>query len=384
MKKQLDMVNPKRIQFLISCFALIAFLSACNDANEEDLSSLEKKRSEVKAELLELEEKIRTLDTTKTIVFPLVETGAVSVGTFKHKINVQGNVETDKDALINAEISGLIRSINVREGEKVTKGQTIAVIDAEILASNIEEVKSQLEFATYALEKQEQLQERGLGTEFEYRQAKNQVNALRSQLETLATQKGKSIVTAPFSGLVDQIFPKEGEITSPQSPLVRLVNNEQVKVVSDISERHYKSISVGTPVQAYVPTLSDTFELTVSNVGNYIHPTNRTFRVQAKIDKNERLLPNMLVQLQITDLILDSAIVIPSESILKSQQNEDYIFVLHESEKGYAIEQLYVEVLSKFNGRSAVISSPRGLKEGELVVTRGGRGITVNDIVKIR
>ena len=366
------------------CLSVVLF-SGCDDGNGEDLTTLEKKRSELKVELLELEDKIRALDTNKTVVLPLVQAGEVMVDTFVHKINVQGNIEADKDALINAEMSGLIVSIDVREGQVVKKGESIATIDTDIIASNMQEVKSQLEFAEYALEKQEQLMERGVGTEFELKQAKNQVNALRSQLQTLSTQKGKSTVRAPFDGIVDQIFPKEGEIASPQSPLIRLVNNKQVRVVADISERHYKSIGVGTTVQAYVPTLSETFDLAISNIGNYIHPTNRTFRVQADITKNELLLPNMLVQLEITDLVLDSVIIVPSESILKSQQNEDYLFVLHPSKSGgYTVEQLSVEVLSKYDGRSAITTSPRALKPEELVVTRGGRGITVEDVVKIR
>lgn len=369
------------IAVIIGCLPLF-FFTSCEE--EENIETLETKRTELKTELLEVEEKIRKLDTTKVVNFSLVETGTVAIDTFKHKITVQGNVEANKDAMINAEMSGLITSINVSEGEHIRKGQTIAVIDTKILAKNIEEVQSQLEFAEYALNKQKQLMDKGLGTEFEFKQANNQVNALKNQLETLSAQKGKSIVQAPFDGIVDQIFPKQGELTGPQSPLIRLVNNSQVRIVADISERHYKSIEEGTPVLAFVPTLDDTIEVKVSNVGNYIHPTNRTFRVRADLNNNKLLLPNMLVELELTDLVLDSVVIVPSEAILKSQKNEDYLFVLHKAKEGYEVEQLNVKTLSKYNGKSAVVTSPRSIKKGELIVTKGGRGITKEDIVKIR
>ena len=77
---------------------------------------------------------------------PLVTVDSVEIKTFVHEIRVQGNVETDRDILLNAEMGGLITSINVKEGQKVSKGTVIATIDASILASNLVELQTQLEY----------------------------------------------------------------------------------------------------------------------------------------------------------------------------------------------------------------------------------------------
>ncbi len=345
------------------------------------LDKLKEKRKELKAEVAVIDEQIKGMDTKKEIILPLVRAQKARVGSFIHQVNVQGEVSSDRTVMINAEANGIIESIKVREGQKVNKGQVLAEIDTEILASNIDEIKTRLEFAEYNYEKQKELSDRGIGTEFELEQASNQMKTLRSQLSTLNTQRSKAIVKAPFSGIVDEILTNEGEMTGMQSPLLRLVNNNEVEVTADISEHYYTKIKEGTRAKAYFPTLKDTIDLEISSLGNYIHPTNRTFRVKAKINENERLLPNMLADLYITDLMLDSTLVVPAKGLLKSQKNEDYIFVLEKKGDNYKTKQLFVEIISRYKGEAAIKLIGGNVSEGDMIVVEGGRGITDEDIV---
>jgi RND family efflux transporter MFP subunit len=356
------------------------FLVGCGPQSE--LDKLKDKKSKLKTEIAEIDLAIQALDTAEVSNLPLVGLGKAVTQSFQHKISVQGAVETDKEVLLNAEMSGLIEKIHVKEGQTVRSGQVLATIDAEILNSNINELQNQLEFAEYSLGKQEELRKKNLGTEFEYKQVVNQVNALKAQLETLTKQRNKSIVKAPFDGVIDQIFPKEGELASPQQPLLRIVNNKEVRITADISERHYRTVGAGSKVKVFVPTLLDTFQLEITNVGNYIHPTNRTFRVRADIHNNERLLPNMLAQLIITDLTIDSALVVPAEAIMKSQLNEDYLFVAVKESDNYVLRKVIVEVLSKHDGYAAILPVSGTVKDGDFVVTDGGRGVSDEEIVR--
>lgn len=367
----------------ISGLAIVAlFVTACGGPlSTKSLEGLKEKKAKLKIEIAEIDDQIKALDTAQIVVSPMVELAIVEQKDFQHKIAVQGTIETDKDALINAEMGGTIDRIHVKEGDKVRQGQVLVTIDSDILASNIQEINTQLEFAEYMLEKQEELKTRGVGSEFDYKQAKSQVDALNSKLKTLGTQRGKSVVKAPFSGTVDQIFPKAGEMAGAQSPLLRLVNNDKVTISADISERHYSSIKEGTPIAVFVPTIKDTFMMNVTNVGNYINPTNRTFRIQTKLEKNKTLLPNMLAELNITDLNLSGVLVVPSKAVLKSQQNEDYLFIASKSGEQYKVEKVVVEVVTKYEGETVVQPLIGAIKKGDLVVTAGARGITEQDLV---
>lgn len=351
--------------------------------NQTDVDKLKEKRAELKSELAGIDEQIRVLDTNKTVSLPLVQVEPARIDQFKHEVIVQGQVKTDQEVIINAESSGIVQSIEVREGDYVKKGQVLAKIDNELLTSNTQEVETALEFAEYAYEKQTELFEKGVGTEFELKQAKSQVDHLKSQLNTIQTQKSKASVKAPFNGYIDELFTRKGEMASPQTPLFRLVNNEKVRISADISEHYYTRVEVGSPVKAYVPTLNDTMDLKVTAVGNYIHPTNRTFRIQSDVASNQKLLPNMLVQLHVTDQIIDSVLIVPSSALQKSQENEDYLFILNKNEENYIVERINIKIVSRHKGSAAIQPITRAIDADEKVATAGSRGVTHGDRVRI-
>lgn len=372
----------KKINFIVMALVGTAFV-ACSPAETSSLDKLKKDKQELKAKIKDLDAKIAELDTVKELSYSLVEFGKATQGSFVHKISVQGSVETDKDAMVNAETGGTIKKIHVAEGQKVSKGQTLVTLDAEILSQSINEVNTQLSFAEYMLGKQKELMKRGVGSEFEMKQAENQVNSLKSKLNTLSAQRSQAKVIAPFSGIVDRIFPKEGEIAGPQSPLLRLVNNQKVRILADISESHLTDVNIGTPIEAYIPTLKDTIAMEVTTKGNYIEPTNRTFRIQTELENNTKLLPNMVAELRITDMMIDSVMVVPSPSILKTQQNENFLFVAKsEGEGKYSVKRVFIDVISIYDGKAAIKVLKGQINGGDTVVSRGARGITEKDLVK--
>lgn len=328
-------------------------------------------------------------DTSKEVkLAPKVKLGEVAIKPFTHEIRVQGNVETDQDITLSAEMGGLITNVNVKEGQTVRQGSIVATVDASVLSSNVQELKTQLEYAEYMLEKQKELQKRGVGSEFDLETAKNQVNSLKASMQSLNTQRGKAVIRAPFTGVIDQVFAKEGQMAGPGAPIVRLVNNKNVDIVSTISEKHLSKVTVGTPIRVSFPNYSDTtLELKVSNVGNYIEPTNRTFRIMANIPNNSLLLPNMLAEVSITDMYVDSGMVVPSKSILKDQNNNDYLFLAKPSGKNkeghptYKVELINVEIIERFEGE-ALIKTNEKLEAGHKVVVDGARGIADQDIVR--
>lgn len=325
------------------------------------------------------EESVKKVDS-----HPPVNVVQVQKKDFTHEIRVQGNIETDQDVLISAEMGGLLTGITVKEGQKVNKGQVLATIDASVLNSNLNELETQLEYAEYMLKKQEELNKKGVGSEVDLETSRNQVAALKAKIKSLNTQKGKSVVTAPFSGVIDQVFGKDGQITGPQSPLFRLVNNNMVDVVASISEKHYAHIQVGTPIAVTFPNYSDTvINLKITNVGNYIEPTNRTIRIRSSIKGNKFLLPNMLAEVRITDLQAKDGTVIPAQSVLKDNENNDYVFIIEKGKKGDVAKKVEVNVLSRFNGE-CLIGDDSNLKEGDLVVTKGARGIVDNELVQAK
>lgn len=315
---------------------------------------------------------------------PLVTLASAAIQPFQHKITVQGNVETDQDVLLSSEAGGLLTSINVKEGQVVSQGQVLASVDAAVISSNIQELQTQLEHAQYIFEKQKELKAKNLGTEFDYQNAEAQVKAIQAKIKSLSTQRGKSVLTAPFSGTIDKIFAKNGQMTAPGSPILRLVNNKKIEITADVSEKHLANVSVGTPIEVTFPNYKDTIvKLNITNVGNYIEPTNRTFRIMSVIPNNKVLLPNMLAEVHITDFNVDSALVIPSASVMKSQDNEDYLFIAVKKGNVYTVEKVVVELIERYKG-DAMIATNKKVQPGTMIVVEGSRGIVEGDKVRTK
>ncbi len=314
---------------------------------------------------------------------PMVETALVQDTAFTHRIRIQGNVETDEDVMLTAEMGGLITSIKVKEGQKVSKGAIIATVDASVLASNKVELETQLDYAKYMLEKQEELTKRGVGSEFDLETAKNQVNALKTKIASLSTQQGKAVIRAPFTGVIDEVYAAQGQMAGPSSPIVRLVNNNSIDIVASISEKHFSSVHEGTEMTVTFPNYSDTsILLKVTNVGNYIEPLNRTFRIKSTINNNTFFLPNMLAEINITDLHVENGTVIPSEAIMKDQNNNDYVYIIEQKNGKNVSKKVVIEVIERYEGKTLVKDG--ALKAGQKIVVKGARGITDNTAVSFK
>lgn len=370
----------------LAFFAMTAlFLAACSDV--ETLETLNKKRDSLNKELVEIEAKIADLDTSGVATQEglLVSWEEAKIGNFVHQIEVQGSIETDRDVLLNAESGGLIQSVQVKEGQRVKKGQVLVQIDAQVISSSIEELKTAMEFAEYNYKKQKELFDQGLGSEFQVTQAKSNLDNLKSRLSGLNTQRGKFSITAPFDGVVDQVYARVGAMAGPQAPVLRLVDNNEIKIVADVSERLYARLNMGMPIAVQIPSLNDTIiSMNISNIGNYIHPTNRTFRVQALLKNNKILLPNMLARLKISDYTNENALLIPSESVLKDRNDKSYVFLAVKDKDGKMIAQREdVEVVESFNGMTE-IKPTQAIQSGTNVVVRGARGLTNSDFIRTK
>jgi len=370
-------------------FFISAFLISCGGGKESSNKSLEDliaKRDALKSELTIINQKIAEMDTTKADLTPIVTTTTVQQKDFVHKVEVQGAVETDQNALINPESNGTIREIHVKEGQKVSKGQALVTIDSEVLQSSIYEVETSLEMATYMFEKQQKLMEEGVGVEIEYEQAKNQKKSLEKKLQTMRSQKGKSIVRAPFAGTVDDIMINLGEMASPAYPLLRLVNNRNITISASLSENLLGSIRIGSGVDLVIPSMNDTvIKAVISYKGNFIDPVNRTFRIQVDVKNNTLLLPNQLAKVNVIDFSKKGALVIDSEAILQDTKNNNYVYKMVKDGDSFTLTKVFITIERSYKGESSIIPITAGqLISNDMIVLAGAKGVTETDRVKIQ
>lgn len=343
-----------------------------------ELDSLKVVRAELNRSILAVEEHIEDLDTVAIGKF--ITTFGATAGEFNHYFEVYGNVESDKSAIIYAENPGVVRQITVREGQEVTKGQRLVSLDTQIIDRNIDEVKTSLDLATTLYQKQKKLWDQNVGSEVQYLEAKNRMESLESSLATLEEQRNKSTVYAPFTGVVDKIYPKVGEMAGGQSPIIRIVNLKEVYINADVSERYVSSIKKGDMVTV-IANRTDTIESSISKIGSFINSANRTFEI--RVDINETLTsarPNSLVVLKINDYKDTDAVIIPSSIIMQDGSGRDYVFLVTKNEKGHEVAtKTLVNLGPSYEGNTVI---ENGVKPGDVLVDKGSRSVRGGDKVQ--
>mgnify|MGYP001054954342 FL=1 len=153
------MYNRKNPIFLILFFSV--FILACDSQPKlEDLQlKLKKIEAEIRTKQLEtfqLKKEINSLgvQNKETENISLVNTVIAEKKPFAHYFQIQGQVASKKNILLTPELGGIITSIHVEEGEKLTEGALVATFSTSIINSNIEELEEQLDLAQYYFEKQ--------------------------------------------------------------------------------------------------------------------------------------------------------------------------------------------------------------------------------------
>jgi RND family efflux transporter MFP subunit len=206
--------------FLISCGEEIekTSISELNSEKNTLLNQIDSLNQQLKI----VEDKLSKLDTTRKL--HVVTVLPVKNEVFKHYIEIQGVVQADKNIEIRPELGGTVTAIYVKEGQKVAAGQTLIQLDDSAIKNNIAELTTQLNLAKTTFDRQKRLWDQKIGSEMQFLQAKAQKEGLENSLASLKTQAKKMKVIAPFSGIVDEVFPRIGELSSPQTPTVRLLN----------------------------------------------------------------------------------------------------------------------------------------------------------------
>ena len=366
-------------------FLSLMLISSCGEAKKESVNLLKlktEKNSLIRqidslSEILNLVElNISKLDTNKRL--PSVTVFNAKEKLFQHFIEVQGTVEADQSVELYPENSGSITNIYVKEGQKVYKGQTLIQIDNSVLKSSIVELETQFELAKTTFERQKRLWDQNIGSEIQFLQAKAQKEGLENSLESLKAQEKKLKISAPFSGTIDEMFAKIGGLAAPMIPAVRLVNLNQIHVESEVTETYLKYIRKGTQVELFFPSIGKNISANVSQVGNYINPNNRSFKVRVDINnQNNELKANLLADIKINDF-KKMGIVIPAKLIQKDREGKQYVYTVIKEKGNYLSKKNYIKAGMTYETDAFIIE---GIQIDDLIVDKGARLIKANEMV---
>jgi len=362
----------------------VFMLGACSKptTNQEDIkkqiSDYKKQISEINAKITELEAQIT--DSTANSNGLNIKVLTIEKQNFEHFFEAAGTVEAVNDAFISPQFSGQIQNIYVEEGQRVTKGQLLAELNSSVLKSSVVEIQNGLDLATILFDKQAELWKQNIGSEMQYLQAKSTKEGLEKSLATLNSQLELTKVKAPFAGIVDEIYQKEGELGVPGVRMLQLVNLGELYVNADVSESYLSKINVKDSVLLTFPSYPDIkVYTTVYQKGNTVQAANRTFNVKVKLNNtNELIKPNLMATIYLKDYETDDAILVPTV-VINKDVNGQFLYVT-ELDNGETIaRKKYITIGQSNNENTQVLS---GLEIGDQVITDGFNLVKDGSVVK--
>jgi len=348
-------------------------------AKKEQLIS---KEIEIFEQLNLLERKIDELDTTKRV--PLISTFIAKEEVFNHYLELQGNVSTKDLLIIYPEYAGILIKVYVKEGQRVSKGQTLAKIDDGGLSQQLAQLQIQTDLAKTTFERQERLWNQNIGSEMQFLQAKSNFEAQQQMVKQIQIQLDKTIVKAPFSGTIDDVISEQGSVVAPgQSQLMRIVNLNNMYIETNVPENYISSITKNKKVEVTFPVLGKTVYAKIRQAGHYINPANRTFKVEIAIpNKDKSIKPNLTAKLKINDYTNENALLIPQSIISEDANGQQYIYVIkNKKENNQGVAQKAIIKTGKIQGD--VIEVLSGIVHGTEIIQEGARRVEEGQTVQV-
>ena len=364
-------------------FLITFFIAACGNAKKDNegelndkkakLEKLKKDQQAIEAQITDLQKELGMDNNTgSTATAKLVTVRPLESDAFTHYVNLQGKIEAENISYVappNGQ-GGIVTQLFVKQGDYVRKGQTLAKLDAQVLRQQTEPLKVQLAAAEDTYRRTKNLWDQGIGTYQQVLSAQTNVESLRKQIAIVEKQVGLMTVTAPSSGVADEVNVRIGEMFTGQTalgPQIRIVNTSNLKVVAEVPENYLGKVGEGSNVEINFPNLNKTINAKVKVAGKTIDANRRTFYIEAPIPSNPDYKPNQIANVKVQDYKAANAVTIPVNTLQNDEKGKFVMVAVNEGGKQIARKK-YITVGEMYGNELEVKS---GLQESDQLIIEG-------------
>lgn len=324
-----------------------------------------------------------------------VETKKASKISLKKLRVVSAEVEAVKSLDLKSRVAGRIKSFPIEISSEIKKGDIVVFLDTKEFEIKLKQAEALRDIAISKFEiakedfkekrkdkiRMKNLFEKGSITKkrfdsaslfFEMSKsklaiAKANLNLAKAKYEEAKYFFDESFIKAPFSGIISFKYLNEGDLVSPSSPIVRMIN-EEFKIIAKVPEKYLSKIKEKDEVEIFLENSKKSFFSKIFKIYPEIDKFSKNATLEIRI-KNKKIYPGSYAKIVI---LLDKkdVIAVPISSLI----DKNKIFVIKENRaflKNLKLgrrEEDLIEVKSNLlEGEEIVISGQHKLKDGKLV-----------------
>ncbi|WP_158636472.1 efflux RND transporter periplasmic adaptor subunit [Luteimonas marina] len=327
---------------------------------------------------------------------PLVELVSSEVADLPHIVEAQGHVVPINEVEVRPQIDGTVSTLNFGEGQDVTAGQLLFVLDAGDAPALVRQARAKYEQTTAELAEARRNHARSqelvaskyispsaldaAASKVEVLKAQQQ--AAQAEIESSQVKAGYTRIVAPISGRAGAVSVRRGALVRPSDAvsLVRIVQMDPIAVEFSVPERELAALThaLGNgEAEVTAETGNGAMQGTIVFTDNTIDPTTGTIRLKAQFDNPEhRLWPGGFVRLRVAAGLKRDAVVLPPQALLEGPEGH---FVYQVDAQG----KVHARPVN-FAGVQDGVAVVTGLEAGESIVAEGNQSIREGMTVRTR
>lgn len=274
-----------------------------------------------------------------------------------------GTVTSDHRVAISSRLSGYILNLDVREGDRVEKGQLLVHIDPVNARQALIQAQADLNNARAELRRYEELFKAGAETRQQVERVQLRYKLAASQVEQARNLLNYSEVRSPVAGVVVEKRMSKGDLAAPGAAILMLEDPASLLVETHVSEQYVSGIHIDDRVDVEVAALQRTFQGSVRQVVQAADAISHQFLIKISLEAFNGLRPGMYAQIGFT-VGSRKALLIPEQAIIE-QAGLHGIYIVDAKN---VVRYRQVRVGQAKNGKIEILS---GLHDGDVIAWQG-------------
>lgn len=305
-----------------------------------------------------------------------VEVAPVTRMPLQRSIAAVGTLRSDNSVMLRPEVAGRIAEINFTEGGKVKKGDVLIRLDDSVPQAQLQQAQANLALAESRHRRAQELSREGFISKQARDEAASELKVQRAAVALAKAQLEKTVIQAPFDGLIGLRNVSVGDYISPGADLVPIESVDPLKVDFRVPEQYLGSVYQGLKLILSFDALpGQTRQGQVGAISPVVDVGGRSILLRATVpNPDDTLRPGMFARVRL-QLSNTEALVVP-ETALAPSGDTQYVFKV---EQGVA-RRVPVTIGLR---RQGMVELQDGVQDGDQVIVSGLQKVADGQAVRI-
>lgn len=306
-----------------------------------------------------------------------VETVTVIQGDVSSFYSTTATLEAPEEAKVVTRVAGLIQSISVEEGDRVTKGQLLAVIDSKRQKFDLDRSQAEVEIIEQELNRLKKISNKEFFSADSMAKLEYNLQAAMAKRDLAALYVQESMIRSPIDGVIATRFVKSGNMAKEFDELFYIVNQDELYGIVHLPEQQLQHLRLGQDAQIFANKhTKDTTHATVLRISPIVDAQSGTFKVTLSVPNQKATLKaGMFTRVELRYDTHNDVITVPYNALV-NQDNEFALYVIDGTNANRrAVTLGYRE--------ADTVEVVAGIEPGEQIVIRGHQNLKDQSLVEV-